>query len=244
MIDKLGPLEYIFVTPSHHRVHHAINDEYIDKNYGQILILWDKLFGTFQAELDSVPPVYGTLTQVKTWNPIIINFKYVWQLFKDFWKTKYILDKVKIWFMPTGWRPDDVKLSYPVYKINPKKQKKYDTHCSNSLLYYAWVQLFFSMIFMFHLFTVFHLTDSHLNYLYAIFIFCGIFSYTSLLDGKKYFIFAEFFRLLIGIYIILVHDFNWYNLNGIYFYFILCVISISFFISVYFYKNNNQIIAF
>ena len=244
MIDKLGPLEYIFVTPSHHRVHHAINDEYIDKNYGQILILWDKLFGTFQAELDSVPPVYGTLTQVKTWNPIIINFKYVWQLIKDFWKTKYILDKVKIWFMPTGWRPDDVKLSYPVYKINPKKQKKYDTHCSNSLLYYAWVQLFFSMIFMFHLFSVFHFTDSHLNYLYAIFIFCGIFSYTSLLDGKKYFIFAEFFKLLIGIYIILVHDFNWYNLNGIYFYFILCVISISFFISVYFYKNNKQIIAY
>ena len=57
----MGPLEYVLVTPSHHRVHHAINPEYIDKNYGQILIIWDKIFGTFQAELDYVKPVYGTL---------------------------------------------------------------------------------------------------------------------------------------------------------------------------------------
>ena len=245
MIDKLGPLEYIFVTPSHHRVHHAINDEYIDKNYGQILIIWDKLFGTFQVELESVPPVYGTLTQVKTWNPIIINYKYAWQLIKDSWKTKYLLDKIKIWFMPTGWRPEDVKISNPINKINnPNKQKKYETNCSNSLVYYAWVQLFFSMIFMFHLFTVFHITELHLNYLYAIFIFSGIFSYTSLLDGKKYSILSEFFRLLIGIYIISAHNFNWYNLNGVYFYLILCVICISFCISIYFYKNNKQVIAY
>ena len=75
LIGKLGLLEYILVTPSHHRVHHAINPEYIDKNYSQILIIWDKLFGTFQPEIDSVKPVYGTLKPMKTWNPVIINFK-------------------------------------------------------------------------------------------------------------------------------------------------------------------------
>ena len=68
--------EYIFNTPSHHRVHHAINPEYLDRNYGQILIIWDKLFNTFQKELDSVEPVYGTLRPASTWNPIIINFKH------------------------------------------------------------------------------------------------------------------------------------------------------------------------
>jgi len=78
LIGNLGLLEYVFVTPSHHRVHHAINDEYIDKNYGQILIVWDKIFGTFQAELKSVPPVYGTLSQANTWNPILINYKYLY----------------------------------------------------------------------------------------------------------------------------------------------------------------------
>ena len=68
LIDKMGFLEHIIVTPSHHRVHHAINPEYIDKNYAAIFILWDKWFGTFQEELDSKPPVYGAKKAVQTWN--------------------------------------------------------------------------------------------------------------------------------------------------------------------------------
>ena len=80
LIDKMGRLEYFLVTPSHHRVHHAINKEYIDKNYSQIFIVWDKFFGTFQAELPDVKPVYGILKPVKTWNPIIINFKHKYVL--------------------------------------------------------------------------------------------------------------------------------------------------------------------
>ena len=62
-INKMGFLEQIIVTPSHHRVHHAINPQYIDKNYGQIFIFWDKMFGTFQEELPDVPPVYGITRQ-------------------------------------------------------------------------------------------------------------------------------------------------------------------------------------
>ena len=127
---NLGLLEYVFVTPSHHRVHHAINDEYIDKNYGQILIVWDKIFGTFQAELKSVPPVYGTLSQANTWNPILINYKYFLQLLKDAWRTKNLIDKIKIWFMPTGWRPADVSKDYPIKNLVMQNQKKYDTENS------------------------------------------------------------------------------------------------------------------
>ena len=114
LINKMGFLEYILVTPSHHRVHHAINPQYLDKNYSQIFIIWDKLFNTFQPELDDVPPVYGTLRPVSTWNPIIINFKHLWQLIKDAWNAEKFLDKVKIWFMPTGWRPDSVKEKFPL----------------------------------------------------------------------------------------------------------------------------------
>ena len=80
LINKMGFLEYILVTPSHHRVHHAINPEYLDKNYSQILIIWDKLFNTFQPELSDVKPIYGTLRPVSTWNPIVINFKHIWQI--------------------------------------------------------------------------------------------------------------------------------------------------------------------
>ena len=73
-IGKRGWLEYILVTPSQHRVHHAINKEYIDKNLAAIFCIWDRAFGTFQEELDDVPCVYGTLKPVRTWNPILINF--------------------------------------------------------------------------------------------------------------------------------------------------------------------------
>ena len=238
LIGKMGILEYVFVTPSHHRVHHAINPEYIDKNYGQILIIWDKIFGTFQPELDHVKPVYGTLNQAKTWNPILINYKYVWHLIKDAWRTKRLIDKIKIWFMPTGWRPKDVSIAYPSQKIkDPKKQVKYDTANSFALIVYSWVQLFFALVFMFHLFTVLHSTEPIYNYLYAIFIFTGIFSYTSLLDGSSYAWVAETFKLMLGLSIIFMQEYNWYGMDV---YPVLFIILGSFLGSLYFYSENKR----
>ncbi|MFN7840000.1 MAG: sterol desaturase family protein, partial [Bacteroidota bacterium] len=112
-IGKMGFLEHVIVTPSHHRVHHAINSEYLDKNYSQIFIFWDKLFGTFQEELPNVPPVYGVTRPVRTWNPIKINFVHLWLLIKDAWHASSYFDKLRIWFMPLGWRPSDVAAEYP-----------------------------------------------------------------------------------------------------------------------------------
>ena len=112
-IGKLGFLEYIFVTPSQHRVHHAINPIYIDKNLAAIFCVWDRLFGTFKEELEAEPPVFGVLKPVKTWNPIIINFKHLWGLFVDAWRTRRWKDKFVLWLKPTGWRPEDVKKKYP-----------------------------------------------------------------------------------------------------------------------------------
>ena len=116
-IDKMGFLEKIIVTPSHHRVHHAINPEYMDKNHGQIFIVWDKLFGTFQSEREDIKPVYGISRPAHTWNPIRINFQHLWLLCRDAWMTGNYLDKFRIWFMPTGWRPSDVEKEHPVQKI-------------------------------------------------------------------------------------------------------------------------------
>lgn len=77
LTGKLGLLEYVFVTPSHHRVHHASNAIYLDKNYGDVLIIWDKLFGTFQEELAEEPPVYGLTRPLKT-------YSFLWQHFHFF----------------------------------------------------------------------------------------------------------------------------------------------------------------
>jgi len=113
-VGKLGFIEYILVTPSHHRVHHAINPEYLDKNLSQIFIFWDFLFGTFQEELEDVPPVFGISRPALTWNPFKINFQHFFVLCKDAWNAKKLMDKLTIWFRPTGWRPEGFDELYPL----------------------------------------------------------------------------------------------------------------------------------
>ena len=129
-IGKMGFLEYIIVTPSQHRVHHAINPIYIDKNLAAIFCVWDRIFGTFQEELDSEPPIYGTLKPVSSWNPFWINFQHFFLLARDAWYTKKWKDKFVLWFKPTGWRPKDVQIRFPVMKrklnINDKYSPKYN----------------------------------------------------------------------------------------------------------------------
>ena len=128
-IGKLGILEYIIVTPSQHRVHHAINPVYIDKNLGAIFCVWDRWFGTFQEELDDEPPVYGVLKPVSTWNPILINFTHVWGLILDFFRTKSLKEKLILWFIqldidPEMWLKNilSIKLMMSITLINTHLQ--------------------------------------------------------------------------------------------------------------------------
>jgi sterol desaturase/sphingolipid hydroxylase (fatty acid hydroxylase superfamily) len=85
-IPKLGPLEYVLNTPSHHRVHHAANPEYLDRNYGGVLIVWDRLFGTFAEERDDLPCRYGLVTPLLSNNPFIIGFHEWAALGRDLWR--------------------------------------------------------------------------------------------------------------------------------------------------------------
>ena len=210
LIDKMGVLEYILVTPSHHRVHHAINPEYIDRNYSQIFIFWDKLFGTFQPELEDVKPVYGTLKPAETWNPIIINYKHMWQIIKDTWRTKKIIDKVRVWFMPTGWRPDDVKEKYPVKIIeNPEEQVKYTKDSSKLLISWSWIQLIITNLFLFHMLVMIPSQNALISYLYAAFLLVHIFSYTSALDHSRYIILSELGKFSFGFYLISSYGFSY-----------------------------------
>ena len=241
LIGKLGLLEYILVTPSHHRVHHAINPEYIDRNYSQILIFWDKLFGTFQPELDDVKPVYGTLKPAQTWNPVIINFKVLWQLIKDAWHTERILDKLRIWFMPTGWRPADVKEKYPLQEVtNPEKQIKYKTENSILLVANSWVQLNITIILMFHMFTIIPRFSATMNYLYAIMLIVNVFSFTSTLDHRNYALVAESVKLSLGFSLLYFQNYSWFGLSGFYVYGLIFYFIISFLLTYYF-QNEIKI---
>jgi len=98
IINKLGPLEYVFNTPSHHRVHHGANPEYIDKNYGNLLIIWDKMFGTFEPERN--PVTFGLVNNVNTFNPLKITFMGWIAIFKDMKKSDSYRDSLRILFGP------------------------------------------------------------------------------------------------------------------------------------------------
>ncbi len=145
-IKTLGPVEWVMVTPSHHRVHHAQNARYIDKNHGGVFILWDRMFGTFAKEAEDEEIIYGVRRPVLSLNPITANF-HVWaSLFKDAWHTKSIRDKLRIWFMPTGWRPDDVIDAHPITKTNLEHFEKYDPRSSKAHASYALMHLLSAMV--------------------------------------------------------------------------------------------------
>ena len=112
-IGKLGWLDRVFVTPSNHRVHHAQNEIYIDRNYGGILILWDRLFGSFQEELDEEPVIFGVRKPLANWNPFWANIQVYNYLWFDAVRTRRWRDKLGIWFRRTGWRPADVAAQFP-----------------------------------------------------------------------------------------------------------------------------------
>ena len=204
-IGKLGWLEYILVTPSQHRVHHAINKEYIDKNLAAIFCIWDRAFGTFQEELDDVPCVYGTLKPVNTWNPILINFQHLSYLIQDAWHTNNIGDKLKIWFMPTGWRPKDIVDKYPRNSVdNVYDQKKYKPNYT--ILHKIFVGFHFitlNIVLFIFLNSFADLTIFDKSG-YLILIFSTIFSFSSIMDGFKWSVSFEFVRIIIGVIVILM----------------------------------------
>ncbi|MEP6711799.1 MAG: sterol desaturase family protein [Ferruginibacter sp.] len=202
-INKMGFLEKIIVTPSHHRVHHAINKEYIDKNYGQIFIFWDKIFGTYQQELADIKPVYGITRPVQTWNPIKINFIHMWLLIKDAWHAQNFKDKLRVFYMPTGWRPADVAEKYPVYKIEDVYDfEKYDSKSSKLLVIWAWVQVLGLLLFVSYLFGNIAKIGSPNIFIYGGFIFLFVYAFTDLMDKNRSAIVWELAKNICGIGII------------------------------------------
>lgn len=215
-IGKMGFLEYILVTPSHHRVHHAINPEYLDKNHSQIFIIWDKLFGTFQEELPDVPPVYGITRPVSTWNPIKINFQHIWLLIKDAWRTQSWKDKFLIWFKPTGWRPADVTEKYPVPKINdPYHFEKYNPTVSQGIEIWAWVQMTVMLLLLTYFFGNIASIGMPGIFYYGAFVFIMVYAYTELMDGNPLAGIYELIKNLVGAGIILYTG-DWFGISAKY----------------------------
>ncbi len=215
-IDKMGFLEHIIVTPSLHRVHHAINKEYIDKNLSQIFIIWDKLFGTYQKELKEAPPVYGVTRPVRTWNPIKINFAHLWLLMTDAWRTSSWKDKLTLWFKPTGYRPVDVIERYPIDKIDDVYNfEKYNPKSSTALNVWSWIQLLMILLFISYLFgNIARINQENLAYIYyyGLFVFLCVYAFTELMDRNFYALFWELTKNVVGVYFIYQQG-DWFGAN-------------------------------
>ncbi len=123
-IGKLGALEWVLNTPSHHRVHHGRDPKYIDRNYAGVLIVWDRLFGTFQEEEER--PVYGITKPLNSWNPVYANFVHYMDLFRAVAKARTISDGLQMLFRRPGWMPDYLG-GYQAPHMVPSDYRKYDT---------------------------------------------------------------------------------------------------------------------
>ncbi|WP_269684772.1 sterol desaturase family protein [Flavobacterium lacustre] len=242
-IKKIGFLEKILVSPSHHRVHHAINPEYMDKNHSQIFIFWDKLFGTFQEELETVPPVFGITRPANTWNPIRINFQHLWLLITDAWRAENWKDKCTIWFKPTGWRPENFEEKYPVYKItNVYDFKKYGTQHSNKLMYWSLFQAIITLLFISYLYSSIAIIGIPNVFLFGAFIFITVYSYTELMDTRKFSLLWESIRFLFGITLILYFG-DWFGMSQWFpfaNYIIIGYLILSLLVNIYFVSINFE----
>ena len=125
-LGRLGAFDRWFCAPSNHRVHHAVNDAYLDRNYGGVLLVWDRLFGTYAAEDPALPCVYGTRAPLRSWNPIRANLQVYAELAGDSWRATAWLDKLRVWFKPPGWRPADVAARWPKVPFAVDRLERFD----------------------------------------------------------------------------------------------------------------------
>lgn len=126
LIGKLGAFERVFNTPSHHRVHHGTNPQYLDKNYGGILIVWDRLFGTFEVEDE--PPAYGVTTQFRSFDAIRANLTYWAEMTRIASKRSGIVHKWGVFFEPPGYDPSLGRV--PLHDFEPQRPKFRSTELS------------------------------------------------------------------------------------------------------------------
>ncbi|HET8747126.1 MAG TPA: lysoplasmalogenase family protein [Ramlibacter sp.] len=137
-VGKLGWFDRWFCSPSNHRVHHAVNERYLDRNYGGILIVWDRLFGSFREEDERC--VYGTRAPLESWDPLWSNLEVYWALARDSWHARSWGDKLRVWFKPPGWRPADVAARFPKPPFALERVTRYHPPMGRAVAWFAGVQ--------------------------------------------------------------------------------------------------------
>ena len=195
-IKSMGFLEHILNTPSHHRVHHGSNPKYIDKNHAGTLIIWDKLFGTFQKEEEEV--YYGITTPLASWNPVWANVHYWKELIETAKKSDNLSDKIRVFVKPPGWFPEKLGGFKSAPEIDVVNYKKFHTETTVNVMVYA--ILLFLVALALGSYQLFYFDNLSLttNILIASFTILSMLTCGALLEKKRWFVGVEFSRYLIG----------------------------------------------
>lgn len=188
-------IEYIFTTPSHHRVHHGINFKYLDKNFGEFLIIWDRLFGTYAEEEEKV--VYGMYHPPQSFNPITINFHYYRILWKDAISAPRWADKIRIWFMPLGWRPEGLPDRPPLSEVTAQNQVRYRPAMFAHAKPYLLVHVMFGVALMMLVIDPRSPWTTVERWAGSVLLWHTIINWSGVLEGKQWLYASETVRLLL-----------------------------------------------
>jgi sterol desaturase/sphingolipid hydroxylase (fatty acid hydroxylase superfamily) len=196
-IGRLGPLDRWIQTPSNHRVHHAQNDLYLDRNYVGVFTCWDHLFGTFQEERDDEPCIYGVRGQLKSWNPVWANLHYYNIMLHDSWHAASWRDKLRVWWAPPGWRPGDVAARFPKSAYDPRRDfARFDPPRKLSVSLYVLVQFAGLLVAHSDFLARLNHQSTTLNVLYFLFLLLTLVLLGGLLESRRIFVIFEALRLL------------------------------------------------
>ena len=195
-IKSMGVLEHVLNTPSHHRVHHGSNPKYIDKNHAGTLIIWDKMFGTFQKEEEEV--YYGITSPLNSWNPVWANVHYWQELVQTAKRSDRLSDKINVFIKPPGWFPEKLGGFQSAPEIDVANYKKFDTELQIQIQIYT-VLLFISTLllgsYQLFLFKQFNIWENILLITFTVF---SMFISGALLERRSWPVAVEKFRLILG----------------------------------------------
>ncbi|MBX2966642.1 MAG: sterol desaturase family protein [Cyclobacteriaceae bacterium] len=230
-INKMGWFEYIFNTPSHHRVHHGRNPKYIDKNHAGTLIIWDKMFGTFQEEEER--PTYGITKPINSWNPVWANISHYAGMSKEIRQIPKWSDRIRYLFKKPGWLPDYMGGYRAAPEVDKAAYKKYDTPAPVMLNLYVLFQYVLCLVgtgfFLFNS-AAFSLGEKAIitTLICVTVVNCGV-----LFENRKWVVWAEWLRIILypALLVVLTLYFNlpmWYHVIAISYF----IISFTWFYSI------------
>jgi sterol desaturase/sphingolipid hydroxylase (fatty acid hydroxylase superfamily) len=198
-VRRLGVLDHILITPSNHRVHHAQNERYIDKNYGGMLILWDRMFGTFQDEREDDPVVFGVRKPLASWNPFWANLQVYDYLLFDARKTRLWRDKLGVWFRRTGWRPADVEAQYPKARADLSSFSKFDARPCRAMRYYVMFQFVVATIMTLAIAQIYTTAGAQGVVIPCLLLWAQLWTIGMINEGRAFAVRSELTRLLIAV---------------------------------------------